>query len=93
MQDIRVTDLDLGNFDDFRNRIDGSVLSLFCNGWNDNAFNLIDGINGQFIFYLVSIIVALKVIENISPGANFPLSDEFRYFTNILLGALAGFFS
>ena len=90
--DIRVTNLDLGNFDDFL-EIEFLALLFLCFAMVGmmNAFNLIDGINGQLSSYLVSIIVALKVIENIS-GSDLPLSDEFRYFTNILLGALAGFF-
>ena len=91
-EDIRVTNLDLGNFDDFL-EIEFLALFFLCFAIIGmmNAFNLIDGINGQLSSYLVSIIVALKVIENIS-GSDLPLSDEFRYFTNILLGALAGFF-
>jgi UDP-N-acetylmuramyl pentapeptide phosphotransferase/UDP-N-acetylglucosamine-1-phosphate transferase len=90
--DIKVTDLDLGYFDDFL-EIEFLALIFLCFAIVGmmNAFNLIDGINGQLSSYLVSIIIALKVIENIS-GAGLPLSDEFRYFTNILLGALAGFF-
>ena len=90
--DIRVTDLDLGYFDDFL-EIEFLALIFLCLAMVGmmNAFNLIDGINGQLSSYLVSIIVALKIIENIS-GSDLPLSDEFRYFTNILLGALAGFF-
>ena len=80
--DIRVTDLDLGYFDDFL-EIEFLALLFLCFAMVGmmNAFNLIDGINGQLSSYLVSIIVALKVIENIS-GADLPLSDEFRYFTN-----------
>jgi len=90
--DIRVTDLDLGYFDDFLENEFLSLLFLcFAIVGMMNAFNLIDGINGQLSSYLVSIIVALKFIENIS-GTDLYLSDEFRYFTNILLGALAGFF-
>ena len=90
--DIKVTNLDLGYFDDFL-EIEFLALIFLCFAMVGmmNAFNLIDGINGQLSSYLVSIIVALKVIEYIS-GSDFPLSDEFRYFTNILLGALAGFF-
>ena len=89
---LRVTDLDLGYFDDFL-EIEFLALFFLCFAMVGmmNAFNLIDGINGQLSSYLVSIIIALKAIENIS-GADLSLSDEFRYFTNILLGALAGFF-
>ena len=90
--DIRVIDLGLGYFDDFL-EIEFLALCFLCFAMVGmmNAFNLIDGINGQLSSYLVSIIIALKFIEKIS-GADLPLSDEFRYFTNILLGALAGFF-
>ena len=90
--EISVTDLDLGYFDDFL-EIEFLALCFLCFAMVGmmNAFNLIDGINGQLSSYLVSIIIALKVIENIS-GSDLPLSDDFRYFTNILLGALAGFF-
>ena len=65
--DIRVTDLDLGYFDDFL-EIEFLALFFLCFAMVGmmNAFNLIDGINGQLSSYLVSIIVALKVIENIS---------------------------
>ena len=92
LEDIRVTDLDLGYFDDFL-EIEFLALCFLCFAIVGmmNAFNLIDGINGQLSSYLVSIIVALKFIEIISTG-NLPLSDEFRFFTNILLGSLAGFF-
>ena len=90
--DIKVTGLDLGFIDDFL-QIEIFALLFLCFALIGmmNAFNLIDGINGQLCSYLISIILALKIIEFIS-GNSVELSIEFRYFTNILLGSLVGFF-
>ena len=89
---IQVTDLHLGYFDDF---LEVEILALFflCFAVIGmmNAFNLIDGINGQLSSYLLSIIIALKVVESLS-GTSVELTSEYRYFTNILLGSLLGFF-
>lgn len=89
---ISVTSLDLGFLDDFL-EIEFFALLFLCFAIVGmmNAFNLIDGINGQLSSYLISIILALKFIEWIS-GNTIELSAEFRYSTNILLGSLAGFF-
>ncbi len=90
--DIKVTSLDLGFIDDFL-QVEIFALAFLCFALIGmmNAFNLIDGINGQLCSYLISIIIALKVIESIS-GNTVELSVEFRYFTNIFLGSLVGFF-
>lgn len=89
---ISVNDLHLGPYDDFL-EIELFALLFMCFAFVGmmNAFNLIDGINGQLCSYLLSIIVALKAIES-STGFTLFLSDEFRYLTNILLGSLLGFF-
>ena len=89
---IKVTSLELGFIDDFL-QIEIFALFFLCFALIGmmNAFNLIDGINGQLCSYLISIIIALKTIEFIS-GNSIELSVEFRYFTNILLGSLVGFF-
>tara|TARA_Y100001935_G_scaffold20132_1_gene14717 strand:+ start:1446 stop:2534 length:1089 start_codon:yes stop_codon:yes gene_type:complete len=88
---VSVTSLDLGFLDDFL-EIELFALLFLCFAIVGmmNAFNLIDGINGQLSSYLISIILALKFIEWISGNA-IELSAEFRYSTNILLGSLAGF--
>ena len=57
-----------------------------------NAFNLIDGINGQLVSYLISILLALNIVEYATGNPVFQIADEFRLFTNLLLGALLGFF-
>ncbi len=89
--EIRVTSLDLGFIDDFL-QIEIFALFFLCFSIVGmmNAFNLIDGINGQLSSYLISIIIALMLIENISNNiVDMPI--EFRYFSNILLGSLIGF--
>lgn len=90
--DIRVTNLDLGYFDDFL-QMEILAIAFFCFATVGmmNAFNLIDGINGQLCSYLISIIIALKLMEYLT-GNNLDLSPEFKYFTNIFLGSLIGFF-
>tara|TARA_Y100000996_G_scaffold319077_1_gene255180 strand:+ start:4377 stop:5459 length:1083 start_codon:yes stop_codon:yes gene_type:complete len=89
---ISVNSLDLGYLDDFL-EIEFFALLFLCFAIVGmmNAFNLIDGINGQLSSYLISIILALKFIEWIS-GNSIELSADFRYSTNILLGSLVGFF-
>ena len=90
--DIRVTNLDLGYFDDFLQiEILALVFLCFAIVGMMNAFNLIDGINGQLCSYLISIIMALKLMQYLT-GNIVDLSPEFRYFTNIFLGSLIGFF-
>tara|TARA_Y100001935_G_C17305022_1_gene511743 strand:+ start:1956 stop:3041 length:1086 start_codon:yes stop_codon:yes gene_type:complete len=90
--DIRITSLDLGYFDDFLQiEILALAFSCFAIVGMINAFNLIDGINGQLCSYLISIILALKLMENLI-GNTVILPVEFVYFTNILLGSLIGFF-
>ena len=90
--DIRVTSLDLGSLDDFL-ELELLALIFFCFAIIGmiNAFNLIDGINGQLCSYLISVIIALNLIENFTENS-VELSIEFRYFTNIFLGSLLGFF-
>ena len=88
---VSVTSLDLGFLDDFLEiEIFALLFLCFAIVGMMNAFNLIDGINGQLSSYLISIILALKFIEWVS-GNTIELSAEFRYSTNILLGSLAGF--
>ena len=41
---------------------------------------------------LISILVALNIVEYATGNPVFQISDEFRLFTNLLLGALLGFF-
>tara|TARA_Y200000002_G_C22686987_1_gene666331 strand:- start:1199 stop:2284 length:1086 start_codon:yes stop_codon:yes gene_type:complete len=88
---IRVTSVDIGPID-YLLQYEFLALAFLCFSVVGmmNAFNLIDGINGQLSSYLISIIIALKFIETVS-GQNVDLSAEFRYFTNIILGALIGF--
>ena len=89
--DIRVTNLDIGFLDNFL-QIEGFALLFMCFAIVGmiNAFNLVDGINGLLVAYLLSIILSLKLVE-FAIGPVFEISGEFRIYTNMLLGALLGF--
>ena len=91
--ELKVLNLDLGVLDNF---LEFEVLALlflcFAIIGMTNAFNLIDGINGQLVSYLISILLALNIVENATGNPVFQIADEFRLFTNLLLGALLGFF-
>ena len=92
--DLRVLNLDLGVIDNF---LEFEPLALFflCFAIIGmiNAFNLIDGINGQLVSYLISILLALNIVEYATGNPIFQIADEFRLFTNLLLGSLLGFFA
>ena len=92
--DLKIINLDLGVLDNF---LEFELLALlficFAIIGMINAFNLIDGINGQLVSYLISILLALNIVEYATGDAVFQISDEFRLFTNLLLGALLGFFA
>ena len=91
--DLKVLNLDLGVLDSF---LEFEILALlflcFAIIGMTNAFNLIDGINGQLVSYLISILLALNIVEYATGNPVFQISDEFRLYTNLLLGALLGFF-
>jgi len=91
--DLKVLNLDLGVLDNF---LEFEILALlflcFAIIGMTNAFNLIDGINGQLVSYLISILFALNIVEYATGNPVFQIADEFRLFTNLLLGALLGFF-
>lgn len=89
--DLKVTNLDIGFFDNFL-EFEFFALMFLCFAIVGmiNAFNLIDGVNGLLVSYLLSIFFALIIVEN-SVGPIFEISDQFRIYTNMLLGALIGF--
>ena len=91
--DLKVLNLDLGILDNF---LEFELLALlflcFAIIGMTNAFNLIDGLNGQLVSYLISILLALNLVEYATSSPVFEISDEFRLFTNLLLGSLLGFF-
>ena len=91
--ELKVLNLDLGILDNF---LEFEVLALlflcFAIIGMTNAFNLIDGINGQLVSYLITILLALNIVEYATGNPVFQIADEFRLFTNLLLGALLGFF-
>tara|TARA_X000000950_G_scaffold14564_1_gene15738 strand:+ start:9952 stop:11034 length:1083 start_codon:yes stop_codon:yes gene_type:complete len=91
--DLKVLNLDIGVLDNFL-EFEALALLFLCFAiiGMTNAFNLIDGINGQLISYLISILFALNIVEYTSGNPVFQISDEFRLFANLLLGALLGFF-
>ena len=90
---LRVLNLDLGILDNFLAFEPLALLFLcFAIIGMTNAFNLIDGINGQLVSYLISILLALNIVEYATGNPVFQIADEFRLFTNLLLGALLGFF-
>lgn len=90
--DLRITNLDIGFLDSFLN-IEIFALFFLCFSIVGmiNAFNLVDGINGLLGSYILSIIASLKIVEYATGGPIFSIDDDFRIFTNILLGALFGF--
>ena len=91
--ELKVLNLDLGVLDNFLEFEVFALLFLcFAIIGMTNAFNLIDGINGQLVSYLISILLALNIVEYSTGNPVFQISDEFRLFTNLLLGALLGFF-
>ena len=61
--DLKVLNLDLGVLDNF---LEFEILALlflcFAIIGMTNAFNLIDGINGQLVSYLISILLALNIV-------------------------------
>ena len=91
--ELRVLNLDLGVMDNF---LEFEILALlflcFAIIGMTNAFNLIDGINGQLVSYLISILLALNIVEYATGIPVFKLLMNSRLFTNLLLGALLGFF-
>ena len=91
--ELKVLNLDLGVLDNF---LEFEILALlflcFAIIGMTNAFNLIDGINGLLVSYLISILFALNVVEYATGNPVFQIADEFRLYTNLLLGALLGFF-
>ena len=91
--DLKVLNLDLGVLDNFL-EFEALALLFLCFAiiGMTNAFNLIDGINGQLVSYLISILLALNIVEYATGNPVFQIADEFRLFTNLLLGALLGFF-
>lgn len=90
--ELQVLNLDIGFIDNF---LDFEIFALlflcFAIVGMINAFNLIDGINGLLISYILSILLALKIVEY-SVGPIFEIADEFRFYANMLLGSLLGFF-
>ena len=91
--DLKVLNLDLGVLDSFL-EFEALALLFLCFAiiGMTNAFNLIDGINGQLVSYLISILLALNIVEYATGNPVFQIADEFRLYTNLLLGALLGFF-
>lgn len=89
--DLKVSNLDIGFLDNFLG-IEVFALLFLCFAVVGmiNAFNLIDGINGLLVAYLLSIILSLVIVE-FAVGPVFEISDEFRIYTNIFLGTLLGF--
>ena len=89
--DLQVLNLDIGFLDNFL-EIEFFALLFICFSivGMTNAFNLIDGINGLLVTYLLSILLALNIVEG-AIGPIFEIADEFRVYTNILLGSLFGF--
>ena len=89
--ELKITKLDIGFLDNFLEFEIFAVLFIcFAIIGMINAFNLIDGVNGLLVSYLLSILFALKIVEY-SIGPIFEISDEFRIYTNMLLGSLVGF--
>ena len=91
--DLRVVSLDLAPLDNFLEfKIMALLFLCFAILGMINAFNLIDGINGQLGSYLISILLALNIVEYATGENVFIISSEFRQLTNLLLGSLLGFF-
>lgn len=89
--DLKITNLDIGFLDNFlKFELFALLFICFSIVGMINAFNLIDGINGLLVSYLLSILFALILVEN-AVGPIFDIADEFRIYTNMLLGALIGF--
>lgn len=89
--DLKVIDLNLGFLDDFLQIEFFAVLFLcFAIVGMINAFNLVDGINGLLSTYLISILIALAIVES-ATGTIFSIDEDFRLHTNILLGSILGF--
>ena len=90
--ELKVLNLDLGVLDNFL-EFEALALLFLCFAiiGMTNAFNLIDGINGQLGSYLISILLALNIVEFATGNPVFQIADEFRLYTNLLLGALLGF--
>ena len=92
--DLRVVSLDIAPFDNFLEfKIMALLFLCFAILGMINAFNLIDGINGQLGSYLISILAALNIVEYATGESVFIISSEFRQLTNLLLGSLLGFFA
>ena len=91
--DLKILNLDIGVLDNFLDFEPLALLFLcFAILGMINAFNLVDGINGQLVSYLISILLALNIVEYSTGNDVLKISDEFRLYTNLLLGALLGFF-
>ena len=90
--DIRILNLDIGFLDNFLD-IEIFAVMFLCLSIVGmiNAFNMIDGINGLLVSYILSILLALLIVESAFGQPIFQIEDEFRIFTNLLLGALLGF--
>ena len=88
---LKVLNLDIGFLDNFL-EIEFFALIFLCFAIVGmiNAFNLIDGINGLLGSYLLSILFSLVIVEA-AAGPVFEISDDFRRYTNMLLGSLLGF--
>lgn len=90
--ELQVLNLDIGFMDNFlKFEIFALLFLCFAIIGMINAFNLIDGINGLLVSYILSILLALKIVEY-SIGPIFEIADEFRFYANMLLGSLLGFF-
>ena len=85
--ELKVLNLDLGVLDNFL-EFEALALLFLCFAiiGMTNAFNLIDGINGQLGSYLISILLALNIVEFATGNPVFQIADEFRLYTNLLLG-------
>ncbi len=89
--ELKITNLDIGFLDNFLEFEFFAVFFLcFAIIGMINAFNLIDGVNGLLVSYILSILFALKIVEY-SVGPIYEISDEFRIYTNMLIGSLIGF--
>lgn len=90
--DLRIVNLDIGFLDSFLElEIMALIFLCFSIVGMINAFNLIDGINGLLGSYLLSIILALNIVEAAVGEPILSIPDNFRLFTNMLLGALLAF--
>ncbi len=89
--DLKILNLDIGFLDNFL-EFEYFALLFICFSFVGmmNAFNLIDGVNGLLVSYMLSILCALIIVEN-AVGPIFDIADEFRIYTNMLLGSLIGF--